>query len=181
MLPPSHIVYTLTALQFAQRKLGLFRDADYRLVALGSIMPDLLDKPLAAAYFYKHQRAALLYAHTLIANLAVLLITLWRFPHKLVYALAYISHGIEDRLWYFPQTLYWPLRGWQFHRWTGRGSEHNAMQNAYITAFTRRPEIIIYEAGALLAGLWFLLSNKLYQPTRLLYFLKTGKLPMNIK
>ena len=56
MLPPSHVAYTWAALALTQEKLGQFEDADYRLVALAAVAPDLIDKPLAWAYWFAFTR-----------------------------------------------------------------------------------------------------------------------------
>ena len=83
MLPPSHIAYTFLALDLVQDRLGIAKDADYRLVAMAAVGPDLIDKPLAWAYFYKRYKSAVLFAHTLIAHLGVVLITLFRLRRSL--------------------------------------------------------------------------------------------------
>jgi len=47
MLPTGHIEWTWAGLNLIQRRTGLFEDADYRIMALAVMAPDLLDKPLA--------------------------------------------------------------------------------------------------------------------------------------
>lgn len=64
MLPTGHIEYTWAALNLLQRRAGLFRDADYRWMALAAIAPDLLDKPLALT-LYRNESAALFWGHNL--------------------------------------------------------------------------------------------------------------------
>jgi hypothetical protein len=149
MLPPSHIAYTWLALTVAQQ-LGVAKDADYRLVALAATSPDLIDKPLATAYFYRRYKSAVLFAHTLLADLAVLWVTAARLPHLWVYAAAFLGHGLLDRIWFYPATFYWPWRGWRFHVWGKRGSEQDEIGKAYWIAFTRRPELWGWEW----AGCW---------------------------
>lgn len=177
MLPPSHIAYTLVALDEIQRRTGRFDAADFRLVALAATGPDLIDKPLAWAYFYERHRSAVLFAHTLLAHLAVLALTLWKAPHRLVYALAFNGHAVADRLWFFGDTWYWPLRGWRFHAWRKQGSEQPKMGAAYWHAFTRRRELWGWELGGALALLWFVARNRLWQGARLRALLLTGRLP----
>ncbi|MBK8049487.1 MAG: hypothetical protein IPK16_21640 [Anaerolineales bacterium] len=60
MLPLSHIAYTWLTLSLAQDYLGVAPEADYRMIALAATAPDLIDKPLAAAYFYRKHRSAVL-------------------------------------------------------------------------------------------------------------------------
>lgn len=177
MLPQSHVAYTVGALSLLQKKIPALRSVDYRLIALAAMGPDLIDKPLAYVHFYKKYKSAVLFAHTLIAHLAILGATLGWARSLLPYALAFNGHALLDRLWFFPDTFYWPFRGWRFHVWRKRGSEQEDMKLAYWHAFTRRPELWGWELGGLLVALWFVLSNSLTQPERLLAFLRTGRLP----
>ncbi|GAB4515221.1 MAG: hypothetical protein Kow0047_27170 [Anaerolineae bacterium] len=177
MLPQSHVAYTLLAYDLAADRVEGLRDLDYRIVALASLGPDLIDKPLAAAYFYRRYKSAVLFAHTLIAHVALLWWTLRRRPAWLPYTLAFNSHIITDRLWFFQDTFYWPLRGWRFHVWRKAGSEQQDIGKAYWYAFTRRPELWAWELGGLIALGWFVLRHRLYRPRRLLAFLLTGRLP----
>jgi len=104
LLPPSHIAYTWLALSLAQEYLAVAPETDYRLIALAAVGPDLVDKPLAWAYFYKRYKAAVLFAHTLLAQLGVLWWTAGRFPRMWVYTIAFLGHVVLDRIWYFPHT-----------------------------------------------------------------------------
>lgn len=177
MLPTSHIAYTLAALNLAQKRVRGLREADYRLAALAAVGSDLIDKPLAAVYFYRRFKAAVLFAHTLLGYVLVLGTVLWKKPTAWLYALLFASHLVTDRLWFFPDTFFWPLRGWRFHVWQKRGSEQEDIRRAYWYAFTRRPELWAWEVGGLLAGLWFVWYNRLYRLDRLRHLLRTGRLP----
>jgi hypothetical protein len=159
----------------AQEHLNVAPGADYRLVALAAMGPDLVDKPLAWAYFYRRYKSAVLFAHTLLAHLLVLWITGRRAPRLWVYALAFVGHALLDRLWFFPDTFYWPLRGWRFHVWGERGSEQSEIARAYWYAFTRRPELWGWELGGLLALIWFVWRHRLYRLNNLSHFLLNGK------
>lgn len=160
----------------AQEYLSVAPEADYRLIALAAVGPDLVDKPLAWAYFYKRYKAAVLFAHTLLTQLGVLWWTVGRAPRLWVYTLAFLGHVLLDRIWYFPNTFYWPLRGWRFHVWGKQGSEQPAIGRAYWVTFTRRRELWIWELGGLLALLWFVGRHQLYRPRLLWKFILTGRL-----
>ncbi len=175
MLPPAHIAYSWLALSLAQEYLEVDADTDYRLIALAAVGPDLIDKPLAWAYFYKRYHAAVLFAHTLLAQLGVAFITRQRFPHLWRYTVAFLGHALLDRLWFFPNTFYWPLRGWRFHVWGKRGSEEPTIGKAYWVTFTRRPELWGWELGGLLALVWFIGRHQLYRRVALRHFILTGK------
>ena len=176
MLPPSHVAYTLAAINLLQKKIPALKPIDYRWAALAAMGPDLIDKPLAALYFYRKYKAAVLFAHTLLVHGGLLAYVLWRKPAWWRYALVFNGHALLDRLWLFPRTWYWPFLGWQFHRWGKRGSEQTDIKLAYWYAFTRRPELWGWELGGLLAGLWFVGRNRLYRWERLKRLLLAGKL-----
>ncbi|MEM7134108.1 MAG: metal-dependent hydrolase [Chloroflexota bacterium] len=177
MLPPAHIAYTWLGVTVAQKKLGMLQDVDYRWMALAAMGPDLIDKPLAWAYFYKRFKSAVLFAHTLLAFLLVAWLGFVRFPTWAPYALAYLGHGVCDRIWSFTNTFYWPFRGWRFHVWGKQGSEQEEISRAYWIAFTRRPELWAWEVGGLLAMICVIWWHKLYIPKRMVYFILKGKPP----
>jgi hypothetical protein len=179
LLPPAHVAYSWLTLTLLQDTLHIVPDADYRGVALAAMGSDLIDKPLAAAYFYRKHKAAVLFAHTLLAYVGVAMWT-WQRCRRIprcgaAYGLAFVGHAILDRIWFFPDTFYWPLRGWRFHVWRKQGSEQEGMGKAYWFTFTRRPELWIWEAGGLLALAWVIWRHRLYRPRRLLAFLLTGR------
>ncbi len=176
MLPHSHIALTLLAFDLARRRFPQLNRFDVRLIALATSVPDLVDKPLAALYFYRRFKAAMLFAHTLLAQLLVLGITVTKAPQRWPYALAFLLHGLEDRLWLFRDTFWWPLRGWRFHVWRKQGSEQQDIRYAYWHAFTRRPDLWIWEVLGLLALIAFVLLNRLYRPSRLWRLLRSGDL-----
>jgi hypothetical protein len=165
------------ALTVLQDTLHVAPDADYRGVALAAMGSDLIDKPLAAAYFYRKHKAAVLFAHTLLAYFAVALWTWRNWPRGAVYSLTFLGHAVLDRIWFYPDTFYWPLRGWRFHVWGKQGSEQKEIGKAYWFAFTRRPELWLWEIGGLLALAWVIWRHRLYYPKRLFAFLWTGRPP----
>ena len=175
MLPQSHIAYTWLALSVAQEYLGAGEDADYRLIALAATAPDLIDKPLAWAYFYERYKSAVLFAHTIIANVLAIVVTIFVSPTRWVYTVAFLGHALLDRLWYYPATFFWPTRGWRFHVWGKRGSEQEKIGMAYWIAFTRRPELWGWELGGLLALAFFVWRHKLWRGAELKRFILTGK------
>ncbi len=177
MLPQSHVAYTWLALSLAQDTLQVAPDADYRLAAAAAMGSDLVDKPLAWAYFYRKHRSAVLFAHTLLAYLAVAALTIRRFPRGWVYGAAFLGHALLDRIWFYPDTFFWPFRGLRFHVWRKQGSEQEKIGHAYWHAFTRRRELWTWELGGLLALAWVVWRHRLYQPRRLAQFVLTGRPP----
>ncbi len=98
-------------LREGRRRLGAF---DYRLVILGSLLPDLIDKPI----FLLSGHASLSgrdYAHSLLLNLVLiaggLVLTRYRKSWLLVLSFSSFMHLVFDRMWTVPVTLLWPLLG----------------------------------------------------------------------
>jgi hypothetical protein len=177
MLPTAHVEFTWAVANALQRRRAgpRWKDVDYRLLALASILPDLIDKPLAV-FAFPNSRAALLIGHTLLAQLAV-----WgasaasgRMQKGLPYLLAFSGHLVADRMWGFRQTLLWPLRGRQFHQWKDVGSPE-AFLRAYADIVLHEPKLLAFEAlGLALLG-WLVADRRLYRKRSLRRFLRTGK------
>lgn len=98
-----------------------FRDErmDLRFLALGALLPDLIDKPLAYFVFERYS-ATRLWGHTLffasVLMVAVLLATRRGRPRRRWMALTVgvLIHLILDFSWAAPETLVWPFLGWEF-------------------------------------------------------------------
>lgn len=173
MLPPAHVELTWGVLQWLQKR-SLFQDADYRGVALASILPDLVDKPLAV-FIFPNSGAALLFAHTLLLHaLAWAVLLARRAWGWLPYALAFSGHLVADRMWGFTQTLLWPFRGLRFHQWRHVGSPGDFLE-AYADIVREEPKLILFELAGLAALVWFVARNRLWEPGRLWAFLRTGR------
>ncbi len=94
---------------------------DYRLVMLGALLPDWLDKPLALWLAFPGRT----FGHTLLFGVFLLVVSLiiYEFTGSrgfLVLSLASAGHLLMDRMWEAPQTLFWPLYGLSFG-----GAEHD--------------------------------------------------------
>jgi hypothetical protein len=172
MLPQSHIFLALGVQKFLQDRWPQFPRADYRKIALAAVLPDLIDKPLAV-FAFPELEAGLLFAHAPIFHLPWLLLSRRR-RGWLPYALAFTGHLIADRIWFFGDTLWFPLRGLRFHRWQRIG-DVRSFGRAYRDLFRRRPYLLLYEAGALVVLIWFVVSSGLTNRRMLWRFLLTGK------
>ena len=165
--------YTGTGRRLAERMAGLF---DLRFWALGSMLPDIIDKPtghfLFSQTFHNNGR---IFAHSLLFLLAILIAgLLWNHFSGRKYLLAVAGgsfmHLVLDSMWHNPQTLFWPLKGWNFP-WYGEGDWIGSMLQALRhDPSTFLPEII----GVLVfVGLFGVL---VLRKGNLVNFLKTGKL-----
>lgn len=175
MLPPGHIAYAWGGLRLLQRKLSLFEDADYRLVALAAMAPDLGDKMLALTGLSKH-RTGQVWGHTLFfCHLPALVVTLLFRRRWLPYALAFNSHLLTDRMWRFPHTLFHPFFGRRFGDWRDVSSLGGLVE-AYKEVVREDRLTIPLELIGLGILLWLTVTNRLYRPGRLLSFLCGGRL-----
>jgi len=88
------------------------RDAiDFRLVLLGSILPDIIDKPLGALLHLE----ARLWAHTLLFLAAILLLSRVPWTRWLAWVgFGVAVHLLVDLMWDQPYVALWPLYGWGF-------------------------------------------------------------------
>jgi LexA-binding, inner membrane-associated putative hydrolase len=99
---------------------GLFAGTiDYRLVALGSLLPDMVDRAIRAASGRTWSRDQHLLGHTLLLNAPVVVagISLARRRQDarlLVVGAAAMTHLLVDPVIRSPRTLLWPLLGRDF-------------------------------------------------------------------
>ncbi len=175
MLPQSHAFVALGLLKLLRDRNPQFPAVDYRKAALVAMLPDLIDKPLAV-FVFPDMKAGLLFAHAPVFHLAWLLVSRWR-KEWWPYALAFTSHIIADRIWFFHDTFWFPLRGFRFHQWKHIG-DPKAFGLAYRDLFKRRPGLLLYEVAALLVLLWFLVSSGLTNRSALWRWLRTGQMPI---
>ena len=94
---------------------------DYRLVLVGSMLPDIIDKPLGGIILKESLGNGRIYSHTLLFLLFLLGIGLffwckYKLSCFLVLAGASLFHHILDGMWLSPVTFLWPALGWSFKK-----------------------------------------------------------------
>lgn len=97
---------------------GRKNHVDYRLVLIGSLLPDLIDKPLGLFAPGLGLGTGRGIAHTLVFALFLLAAGLCFYRHGrqgfFYLALASTGHLVLDRMWLMPRVLFWPLYGLAF-------------------------------------------------------------------
>ena len=93
---------------------------DFRMVILGSMLPDIIDKPLGVFVLSDEVSTGRALAHSLAFASAIGLAALLR-PGAARRLLAPVvlgaaAHLVFDRMWMQPETLLWPLLGWRLER-----------------------------------------------------------------
>jgi membrane-bound metal-dependent hydrolase YbcI (DUF457 family) len=94
----------------------LGRRADIRLVLLGSLLPDIIDKPLGQVILRESISNGRIFAHSLLFFLLVTVAGLYvrrRNGSTGLLALSFgmLVHIASDQMWLMPVTLFWPLLG----------------------------------------------------------------------
>lgn len=88
---------------------------DYRLVFIGSMLPDIIDKPTWMFSFGDIFSTGRGYAHSFLFNLILLIIALVLLRYKkswlLIISLSSFIHLLLDQIWKEPLALWWPLMG----------------------------------------------------------------------
>lgn len=118
---------------------------DFRLLALGVLLPDLIDKVVGPASFYTTRMVGHTLAWALaLAILGTLLLRGRARIGLLTVAAASAIHLLQDQMWRQNEVLLWPLYGWRFPA-TGVRTAAERLQDL------ARPEIYVPEiVGALI-------------------------------
>ena len=120
MLPLSHIGFTTAAVKVLESRLRL-RRMDYRILIVASLLPDLIDKPLARFLESSLTYESRAFGHTLVflGIIGVLAIiqrlgrkNCWLFP----VFLGVLFHDTFDVMWLHREIFLWPMEGWQFSK-----------------------------------------------------------------
>ncbi|MFH1647208.1 MAG: metal-dependent hydrolase [Chloroflexota bacterium] len=94
---------------------------DIRLLLAGSLLPDIIDKPVGQLFFREALSSGRIYAHTLLflvvmAAAGFFLFKRYRQVWLLTLAAGTLMHHIFDAMWNAPAVLFWPLLGFEFSR-----------------------------------------------------------------
>ena len=149
---------------FAHHPQRIASAVDYRLVALGGLLPDLVDKPLGGIVFRGFfDGNGHLIGHTLLFALLILLpgLYLWqraRDPRLAAVGVADLSHLLVDPVNHSPGTFFWPLLGTDFPEVTFLGTKLTVLEESI--------------AAVLILGV----AYALYRGRRLQQFVLTGRL-----
>ena len=118
MLPLSHIGFTTTGVKLLEKGLRL-RQIDYRILAIASLLPDLIDKPLASllAGSYEYESRSFGHSFAFLGCVGLLMIVQWLWNRNWWLSTVFLGvlfHDILDVMWLHPGIFFWPLEGWQF-------------------------------------------------------------------
>ena len=147
---------------------------DIRLLLIGSLLPDIIDKPTGQFFFRETFSNGRIFSHTLLFLILVTVagFSLYRRYSKswlLIFSLGTFTHLVFDQMWRTPRTLFWPLLGLSFER----EDITNWTSNIFHALFTE-PAVYIPELVGVVILIWF--TYTLVRNRNLLYFIKCGRI-----
>ena len=100
---------------------SLGRRIDIRLLLVGSLLPDIIDKPVGQVFFRETLSNGRIFCHTLLFLIIITLagLHLYRYRSRiwlLVFSFGTFTHLVCDQMWRSPRTLLWPAYGIAFER-----------------------------------------------------------------
>ncbi len=119
-------------------------------IVVGSLLPDIIDKPLGRIILAETIGSGRIFAHTLFFVILLGLAGYYLYSQGqsklLIIAAASFCHQLEDQMWNSPEVLFWPLLGWNFPKDTISGGFIEylmlILNRSYTFAFT---EVFISE------------------------------------
>ena len=133
----------------------LARRVDIRLLLLGSLLPDLIDKPVGQLFFRQTFSNGRIFAHSLVFLLLISVIGWFlyrRAKRTWLLALAFgtATHLVFDEMWHSLHTLLWPAYGFAF----ARGNLDNWMPSMLRSLVANPLEFTLEALGAVILA-WF--------------------------
>lgn len=140
---------------------------DYRVVMIGSLLPDLIDKPLGMVFFRNTFHNSRLFAHTLLFSAVLFMIGLILLKRRqngklLLLSVCCLIHLALDAMWQYTAILFWPFIGMKIV---------NAAQLGWVKAFLLSRAFPARPEGHWIAqDITFLLHDPFYMGAELLGF-----------
>jgi hypothetical protein len=178
-------LYETASLKKQEAKLP---DIDYRLVLVGSVLPDIIDKPIGALIFVGTFHNSRIFAHTLLFSLLLLIAGAVSYRRRkktglLILGLAALFHAVLDKPWVFPETFLWPFLNIKAalsagDSWLGVlvsfPYKFSDWLEANLLTLLKNPTPFVFELLGLAILAYFFI--RLLKQKRLKDFLRTGRL-----
>jgi len=147
---------------------------DYRVVLVGSILPDLIDKPMGAFFFRSTFHNSRIFAHTFLFSFIILILGgyfFYRYRKNKMMSLGVSTciHLILDSMWLYTGILFWPYYGLNFPE----RPEGNWAQSS-LERLVSDPGYYIPEIVGLGIILFYII--KIYKSKQIKRFIKKGNI-----
>ena len=128
---------------------------DIRLLLIGSLLPDIIDKPVGQFLFRETFNNGRIFSHTLLFLVLITMAGLYFYRRQsqtwlLSLSLGSFTHLVFDQIWRIPQTLFWPLYGFAFPK----ADISDWMPNMLYALFTE-PRVYVPELLGAIMLIWF--------------------------
>lgn len=149
----------------------LKEDVDYRYVIAGSMLPDMIDKPIGHYLFKEIFSNGRIFGHTLLFILALLglayiLNQKYNYSGFIFLTLGAVMHQVEDQMWLYTSTTLWPVFGIEFPRITIDDYGSYILERLFTV-----PEVYVPELIGLVLMIAFVVYYRLYTPSALKSFI----------
>lgn len=146
---------------------------DIRLLLIGSLLPDIIDKPLGIYIFPEALSNGRIFSHTILFLLVVTMLGIYLDrsrgkTHLLGISFGVLTHLILDQMWRAPRTLFWPIYGLPFDKFGTTDWIINILHRMVTYPSDYIPELI-----GLVILVWFMIT--LVQKRVVLRFIKNGQ------
>jgi inner membrane protein len=153
---------------------SLARHVDIRLLLIGSLLPDIIDKPLGHIFLRESLSSGRTFAHSLLFLIIIALAGLLLYLYKkktwlLVLSFGTLMHLTLDQIWNNPKTMLWPFLGSTFQK----SDLSNYLANT-VNSLTTNYEVYIPEIIGGLILVWF--AWEVWRRRRLLSLIKYGRI-----
>lgn len=131
---------------------------DYRYILLGSLLPDIIDKPLGIILLPETLSNARTLCHTLLflTLIAIIATTLYVAKKRwegFFIVFGVLTHFLMDAMWLDPITLLWPFYAPAFQKYPG--ITLGPILKSWIDTFTIEPQLYISEIAGLIILVFF--------------------------
>ncbi len=152
----------------------LSRYVDIRLLVIGSLLPDIIDKPIGQYFFRETFNNGRIFAHTLLFLVLITAAGGYLYQRRrsrwmLTLAAGVFTHLAFDEIWQVPATIFWPVLGFSFPTYDLTGWATNIFQ-----ALISNPYIYVSESIGLTITIW--LAATVVSRKKVGAFIRRGKI-----
>jgi inner membrane protein len=133
----------------------LARYVDIRLLIVGSMLPDIIDKPIGIYFFGGTFHNGRIFAHTLLFFVLISAAGYYLYKSRrqwwmLTLTAGTLMHLALDEMWQVPGTLFWPVMGFKFPQIELEGWITNLLKRLLSS-----PYLYVSETIGLVVLVWF--------------------------
>jgi len=153
---------------------SLTNHVDIRFLLVGSMLPDIIDKPIGIYLFREIFSSGRIFSHTLLffVLLTVAGLLIKRYFGKtwcMALSIGTLFHLVLDQMWQMPKTLLWPILGLDFEKMKTANYLGNVLY-----ALLEEPGVYFPEIIGFIAFVWF--AWELLHRRATTRFLKYGRI-----